>query len=238
MSPPTPASPSANDDEHETYPPSEDSDLLVDGARAEIAARDPAVVVEVGTGSGYVLEQLLVRRQQRFYIATEINAAAARTARRRLRLSATYAAERSDKACAAASPSPPAPPVDIVLCNLADALRPRCADLLLFNPPYVPTPDEECERGQRRRDVYASWAGGGRHGRRVIDVFMRRYAQWLRTADAVMLLVSLESNIPDARGDKGDDGGGRVDIVMRRKAGIERLALTRWRADGRARTGA
>lgn len=34
----------------------------------------------------------------------------------------------------------------------------------IFNPPYVPTPDEELER----TDIARAWAGGDK-GRRVID---------------------------------------------------------------------
>lgn len=33
-------------------------------------------------------------------------------------------------------------------------------DVLMFNPPYVPTPEEEAELGQDSMDITGSWAGG------------------------------------------------------------------------------
>jgi len=40
-------------------------------------------------------------------------------------------------------------------------------DVLIFNPPYVPTPDEELGT----TDIVASWAGGS-DGRVIIDRFI------------------------------------------------------------------
>jgi len=33
-------------------------------------------------------------------------------------------------------------------------------DVLVFNPPYVPTEPEEAERGQEYGQISSSWAGG------------------------------------------------------------------------------
>jgi len=48
-------------------------------------------------------------------------------------------------------------------------------DVLLFNPPYVPTPDHEVGRST---GIEASWAGGT-HGRRVIDRTLPQIASLL-----------------------------------------------------------
>ena len=68
--------------------------------------------------------------------------------------------------------------VEAVQCDLASALLPRLqhsVTWLLFNPPYVPTPDDEVGRGT---GIEAAWAGGV-DGRRVIDRFLPQMAQLL-----------------------------------------------------------
>ena len=44
-------------------------------------------------------------------------------------------------------------------------------DLVVFNPPYVPTDEDELRRALTTRDISASWAGGP-SGRVVIDRFI------------------------------------------------------------------
>lgn len=60
------------------------------------------------------------------------------------------------------------PDFDIVNGNLIDAFEKRLqVDVLLFNPPYVPSEDEELGKN----DIYASFAGG-LDGRQIIDILL------------------------------------------------------------------
>jgi release factor glutamine methyltransferase len=68
--------------------------------------------------------------------------------------------------------------LEAIQCDLAVALLPRLAgqvDVILFNPPYVPTPDTEVGGSS----IEAAWAGGV-HGRRVVDRAVEQIAQLLR----------------------------------------------------------
>lgn len=58
--------------------------------------------------------------------------------------------------------------------SLADPLLPRLSqniDLLLFNPPYVPTYNEEMLDAQSSADIQGAWAGG-KDGMHVTDTLL------------------------------------------------------------------
>lgn len=82
---------------------------------------------------------------------------------------------------------------DIIVTDLTRGLLPRiagCIDLLLFNPPYVPTPDAELRRG----GIAAAWAGGYR-GRSVIDRLLPDVPRLL-SATGEMMMVAVPDNDP------------------------------------------
>ncbi len=113
-------------------------------------------VIEVGTGSGYIAASLLDR--VRSVIAVDINPYAAAAARTR--------------------------GVDVVRTDLFAGLRGRF-DLVLFNPPYLPTNPEE------RLDDWLEYAlDGGPDGRLTITRFLTELDEVLAPAGRALLLVS------------------------------------------------
>lgn len=117
--------------------------------------------------------------------------------------------------------------VDFVLCDMFSAFKPGIQfEIIVFNPPYVPTDDNELQRALQSRDISASWAGG-REGRQVIDIFLDEFIRFL-AKDGVMYLVLLEANKPIEVIEKANRAGFLVRTVMKRKAGIELLYVLRF----------
>jgi len=76
--------------------------------------------------------------------------------------------------------------------SLSSGLRLKgSVDVLIFNPPYVVTPDEEMEGN----GISISWAGG-KDGRTVIDQFLKCVPTLLSPL-GVLFLVLIEENKPD-----------------------------------------
>lgn len=112
--------------------------------------------------------------------------------------------------------------LEVVQCDLLDALRARlrgCVDLLLFNPPYVPTPAEEVPApgafalggGEAAREsaldtLPAAWAGG-ENGRQVIDRALPLLAELLRKPCAATAAAAADAAGAGARAGRGDGGG-------------------------------
>ena len=124
---------------------------------------------------------------------------------------------------------------EVAQCDLFTAFRMRqFLDVVVFNPPYVPTDDKEYEDSIKRRDISASWAGG-RNGRIVIDRFLQTVPTFL-TDTGVAYLVAIElNNIQDilqyaARFRLAGE------IVGERLAGIERLFILRFRKEKQSKT--
>ena len=137
------------------YEPSDDTFLLVDALTADAAALRavrPAVCVEVGSGSGAVVTHLgrllAASAPPPHVLATDVNRTAA------LATAATAAAAGVA--------------VHALHADLLRALRPGSVDVVVFNPPYVPTSAAELAGAALSNDIALSWAGGAR-GRVVTD---------------------------------------------------------------------
>ncbi|KAJ1630755.1 S-adenosyl-L-methionine-dependent methyltransferase, partial [Pavlovales sp. CCMP2436] len=156
------------------YEPADDTFLLMDVLKAEaprIRALAPAVCLEIGSGSGAVTSSFFVSLQlptPALFLCTDINPRAAATTR------ATCALNRVR-------------PFDIVRTDFVHALAARLhgqVDVLIFNPPYVPSPPDEM--GTDR--IEAAWAGGER-GREVIDRLLPLVGALLSPSGAFYLLL-------------------------------------------------
>ncbi|RYY84470.1 hypothetical protein EON63_09175 [archaeon] len=153
-------------DEALLYIPAEDTYLLCDALLQEegaLKALNPKIVLEIGCGSGCVITylcQLLIKASQDQSGDTQPFAAYATDIN-------PIALERSMETATRNHVS-----INFVRTNFLDALEGDIGgkvDVLVFNPPYVPTPSEEIQG----EGVEASWAGGV-DGREVIDRFLPR----------------------------------------------------------------
>lgn len=79
----------------------------------------------------------------------------------------------------------------IILTSFTSAFAQRLpVDILLFNPPYVPTPDDELHQ----TDIIASWAGG-KDGRVVIDELLPQ-VQHILSSKGVFYMIAMKENKP------------------------------------------
>ena len=108
--------------ESDVYRPAEDSRLLADAAIDRLGSRD--MVLEVGTGSGYVAAEIAAETDARV-VASDVNPHALDEARNR--------------------------GLETVRADLVAPFADRVFDAVVFNPPYLPTePDHEWDDWMER----------------------------------------------------------------------------------------
>lgn len=186
----------------EVYEPCDDSFALVDALladKAQLEDLQPRVCLEVGCGSGYVITSLalILSYCNTFdvqFLATDVSESAVKTTCN------TLAAHHVN--------------AEVVVADLVSGLENRVngsTDILVFNPPYVPTPEEEVGV----EGITSSWAGGDR-GRTVIDR-MLSIVDSLLSSKGIFYLVTVTSNNP-----------GEVCQVMHRKGFASRIVVQRY----------
>jgi release factor glutamine methyltransferase len=179
------------------YEPAEDSFLLADAALIE--AKPGMRILEIGTGSGFVSAVLLANLKDIRLVATEINPHAARCAKMN--------------------------GVEVIRTDLFKGLKPRHQetrfDLILFNPPYLPTSREEKVPGWLNYSF-----DGGTSGRETLDRFLDEVKNYLKPGGEILVLISSITGL-EAVKDKMEKLGFAVEVVARKKVSFEELMVIR-----------
>ena len=158
-------------------------------------------VLEVGAGSGFVSAVLRANNPAVRVLATEINPHAARCAKEN--------------------------GVEVIRTDMFKGLKSGGTDglfdLILFNPPYLPTSEEERVSG------WLNYAfDGGISGRETLDRFLDEVKKYLRPGGKVLLLISSITGVEEVE-KKMEGLGFKVEIVGRKKVSFEELLVVRGR---------
>lgn len=199
----------------EVYEPCDDSFALVDALladRVNLLSHRPTICMEVGCGSGYVITSLALMLGNEapgiHYLATDINPNAVKVTQETLESHGVHA--------------------ELLTTDIASGLERRlagCVDIMVVNPPYVPTPEDEVGH----EGITSAWAGG-ENGRSVIDKILP-FADTLLSEKGWLYMVTLTANNPSdiclLMRAKGYD----AKIVVQRSTEEESLHVIKfWRA--------
>jgi len=184
-------------DTNYVYEPAEDSFLLAEAALKE--AKPGMRVLEVGTGSGFVSAVLRANLKDISLLATEINPHAALCAKKN--------------------------GVEVIRTDLFRGIRPEnlkaLFDIILFNPPYLPTSKEEKVPG------WLNYAfDGGISGRETLDRFLDEVRNYLRPGGKILVLISSITGFKAVK-ERMEDLGFEVGIIERKKISFEELMVVR-----------
>lgn len=184
----------------EVYEPCDDSFALVDALladRTNLIEHNPKICMEIGCGSGYVITSLILLLQNEVpgvhYLAIDTNPIATRVTKETLEAHGVNA--------------------DVICADLATGLEKRLAgsvDVIVVNPPYVPTPEYEVGM----EGIASAWAGG-ENGRTVIDKILP-VVDLLLSEKGWFYLVTLTSNFP-----------AEICLMMRKKGYASRIVVQR-----------
>ncbi|GBE78428.1 S-adenosyl-L-methionine-dependent methyltransferase [Sparassis latifolia] len=202
------------EDYEHIYEPAEDTFILLDALEQDAQKlRDlqPLVCLEIGSGSGCVSSFVgsILGASAALYLCTDINSRAC---------CATRSTGRQNKI-----------PLEPLNTFLAEPLFPRlhhAVDILLFNPPYVPTYSDEANAAQHGADIQGSWAGGT-DGIQVTEKLLQQVEDLLSPSGRFYLVAVTQNDVPGIRARMLKDYGLQSEVVLQRGAGIEHLFVIR-----------
>ncbi len=153
----------------EVYKPADDSFLLADNLEVKINDK----VLELGTGTGF-LSILAAKKGASQIIATDITDKALKCAEKNI--------EKENLA----------KKIELRKGNLFDPVKNEKFDLIIFNPPYLPTRKKDSIES----DLELAW-NGGTDGRKVINRFIENLESHLEKDGRFFLIQSSLSGIEE-----------------------------------------
>ncbi|CAF2812201.1 unnamed protein product [Rotaria sp. Silwood2] len=201
-------------DYNQIYEPDADSYLLLDALELklnEILEQKPFIILEFGSGSGLATTFFAKHfcLTSCLFFAIDINPYACYSTKRTFQQNNLH-----EKHC-----------LNIIQCNLADPLIDRLSskvDLILFNPPYVPTETSDV------KEVIERTYAGGKQGIEVIEKAIEQ-ASRLLSSKGLFYMVALEENNFNTLKELANQVGLNIDIILKRRTLIERLFVVEFR---------
>ena len=148
----------------QVYEPAEDSFLLADAALSEVRNSDR--VLEVGCGSG-IISAVIKANTKASVVGIDINPFAARCSKEN--------------------------GIEVIRGDLLSCITGEF-DLIIFNPPYLPTNEME-----RTKDWINAALDGGYDGRSIIKRFLNEAGNCLSNNGKILLLISSMTGIDEVR---------------------------------------
>lgn len=201
------------------YEPAEDTFLLLDALENDLETlkKDAIICLECGSGSGTIITALSMAldadqaSSNRLMLATDIN---------------EFACQTTVKCAAYHNQSN----IQVVRTNLAQSLIDRLknsVNLMIFNPPYVPTDKDEDLAASRQ--LQYSWAGGVK-GRELVNQFLNTYVTSMlcRSNGSAYIVALHQNNIEELKDYLKKDYHIQGEVVLERRAGSELLYVIKY----------
>ena len=202
------------------YEPAEDSFLLIDSLDKELEQikfdkNKKITSIEIGCGSGLVsccflskLKQLNINILNHFCV--DINKDAVNLTQRLLK---NYDLDEN---------------VKILEGDLFKNFdKNKIFDIIIFNPPYVTTDNDEYERALKEKDIYAAWAGG-KKGSETINRFVEELKDHINEKSILFLLLSKENDYEFIIDNLKKYYDLDCEILMRKRFKNERLSVMKF----------
>ncbi len=156
------------------YLPSDDTDLMIEVLEEEIIKPNKHFRSAIEIGSGNAFLSLEIYPQVDELISTDINPVAVDYL---LNVKEKYNLEKQK----------------IVYSNLFDSVGDKKFDLIVFNPPYVPS-GEILDEDDDEINGYDLAINGGENGREIINKFIKQLPEHLADKGVCYLLVSSQND--------------------------------------------